>query len=98
MIVKLDLLRKHVDMSKIVAISDAYFIDRYGSGGYYVGFHIDVQLMDQPLKYERELEYHEQHDTSGYRKSPKYGKNGKTIAEINLQREIDKIIELWKEY
>ena len=46
---------KHIDLSKIVAIGDACFLDRMGRGGWYVGFSIDCQLLDHPLTYERRL-------------------------------------------
>ena len=41
---------KHIDLSKIISISDAY-IDRMGSEGWFVGFNIICQLRDEPLSY-----------------------------------------------
>lgn len=97
MIVKVDLLGKHVDFSKVVAISDARFVDRMGSGGYFVEFEIDIQLLDKPLKYSRSFDYYEM-DRMSDRLKPLYHSNGKTLAELNLQKQIDQIVELWKEY
>ena len=47
---------KHIDLSKIVSISDAYFIDHMGRGGWFVGFDIDFQLKDDLTKYIKEVE------------------------------------------
>lgn len=46
----------HIDLSKIISISDARYIDRMGYGGLYVGFEIIVQLRDEPIKYERKVD------------------------------------------
>lgn len=42
----------HIDLARIVEISDAMFINRMGSGGYFVGFYIHYQLKDEPVWYE----------------------------------------------
>ncbi len=39
----------HIDLSKLVGVSEAYFIDRMGWGGYFVGFDMQFQLMDNPI-------------------------------------------------
>jgi hypothetical protein len=41
----------HIDLSKIVAISQPKFVDMMGNGGYFACFTIDVQLMDKPLEF-----------------------------------------------
>jgi len=55
MIYKSETLKRHIDLSKILSISDAHFIDRMGEGGWFVGFEILFQLQDQPLKFMRGL-------------------------------------------
>jgi hypothetical protein len=47
---------KHIDLDKVVSISDARFINLMGSGGYFVGFEIYIQLLDKPIKYMREFD------------------------------------------
>lgn len=96
---------KHIDLSKVVSISDAHFIDRMGSGGFYVGFEIHCQLLDQPIKYERMFEYDEA-DYSGHRPTPVtiqgsyhqfYNANEEDILAVQrLQKQIDELIEQWK--
>jgi len=41
----------HIDLSKVVDISAPWFEDRMGRGGYYAGFDITFQLMDNPVSY-----------------------------------------------
>ena len=41
----------HIDLSHILSISDAYFVDRMGSGGYFVEFQIQFILRDSPIFY-----------------------------------------------
>lgn len=85
---------KHIDLSKVIAISDARFIDRMGHGGYFVGFEIDVQLRDEPIKYVRGFEYIE--ESEGLKIV--YGEDGNTpLAVERLQAQIDHLVEQWKE-
>jgi hypothetical protein len=42
---------RYVDLSRIVSITDAYFIDRTGSGGLYVGFDMIVDAIDHKPSY-----------------------------------------------
>jgi len=49
-IYKSELLKCYIDLSKILAISDAVIID-----GWYVGFQVLFQLQDKPLIYKRPL-------------------------------------------
>lgn len=97
---------KYVDLSKIVAISDAYFINRMGSGGYLVGFTIDCQLLEKPLLFEREFE----HDDYGYKNQIKMvdgsymesfhfvrGEGQEKIKAVaRLQKEIDELVIQWR--
>lgn len=102
---------KHIDLSKVISISDAYFIDRMGSGGYYVGFDIQAQLLDNPIRYEREFEHCESGRDCDHRPYPlrmdgrqvpaSHYHNSKTdediMAVIRLQEQVDELIEQWKE-
>jgi hypothetical protein len=94
---------KHIDLTKIVAVSDAYFIDRMGHGGWFVGFDIDVQLLDKPIKYTRPLTdgeyfYEFKADRSGRGHVLLYSKDEKTpVCVENLQKQIDGLIQQWKE-
>jgi hypothetical protein len=86
---------KHIDLSKLIAISDAQLIDHMGHGGWLVGFTIDVQLRDEPIKYQRQLDYDE------YKFNGKheiiYGEDGETpLAVERLQTQIEELIEQWK--
>lgn len=101
---------KHIDLSKVVSISDAYFIDRMGSGGYYVGFDIEVQLMENPIHYRREFKWDEK-DYEGSKPKVKLvnGKledaftffsdkfNTRILAVNRLQKQVDELIEQWKQ-
>lgn len=85
----------HLDLSKVVAISDAQFIDRMGFGGWFVGFKIHIQLMDKPIEYERKFDY----DEYSFNKSHEvvYGKDGITpLAVERLQSQINELITQWK--
>lgn len=92
---------KHIDLSKIVAISDAEFIDRMGNGGYYVGFKIHIQLMDKPIEYMRKITYQEEEQDFGkWPDRKRYCESDfihrKPIAVVNLQRQVDELIRQWK--
>jgi len=50
----------HIDLSKIIEISDAYYIDQMGHGGLSVGFKIIVQLRDKPIYFSRDLDSDEE--------------------------------------
>jgi hypothetical protein len=82
---------KHIDLSKVIAISDAQLMDR----SWIVGFTIDVQLRDEPIKYQRQLDYDE------YKFNGKheiiYSEDMKTpLAVGRLQAQINELIEQWK--
>ena len=101
----------HIDLSKLVSISNAQFIDRMGSGGYYVGFHMDFQLLDRPLVKEFELTVEEnpwiEEGNNAYSllltdgtvhndKHPPADES--TIQAVaNLQMKIDALIKVWDE-
>jgi hypothetical protein len=96
---------RHIDLSKVVSISDAYFIDNMGSGGFYVGFEIHCQLLDSPIKYERKFEYDEE-DFSGHRPKPVTTsissdlyfliEDKDILAVQRLQKQINELVEQWK--
>lgn len=102
-------MRKHIDLDKIVTISDAYFIDNMGHGGWFVGFHMEAQLMDEPIRFMRELEDETEVTfgmSVGHRaklvdgkatKEPQFVKNPLDILAVaNLQHDIDGLIQEWK--
>jgi hypothetical protein len=72
---------RHIDLSKIVAISDAYIVPSTGHGATYIYFEIHIQLLDAPIKYHRTL-------------WPRI-KPDEEELEI-LQAEIDDLVEQWK--
>ena len=100
----------YIDLSKLVSISNAYFIDRMGSGGYYVGFHMDFQLMDRSLVKEFKLTTKEspwlKNGNSAYSllltdgtidDNPHPPVDESTIQAVaNLQKQIDAIIKVWR--
>jgi hypothetical protein len=86
---------KHIDLSKLVSISDAYFIDRMGYGGWFVGFDMHFQLMDNPILFERELV--EDKEYTFHDKHQLIQEGGQPIAVVNMQKQIDEIIKAWKE-
>lgn len=92
---------KHIDLSKVVSISDAEFFDRMGFGGYFVGFEMEVQLLDKPIKYERKLTYEERQQYEENHKKLPYGLQVSTSQSIlavrNLQKQINELIQQWKE-
>lgn len=87
---------KHVDLSKVVAISDAYFIDRMGFGGYYVGFDIYVQLLNEPIHFERELEREKEYKYTEEGFKIVRTNDGEILAVKRLQEQIDELVEQWK--
>lgn len=90
---------EHIDLDKVVLISDAYFIDRMGSGGWYVGFHIIFQLMDDPVRYTREFAFDEYKFTNEKGHELIYADNSPEILAVHrYQKQIDKVIKMWKEY
>jgi hypothetical protein len=99
---------KHIDLSKVIAISDAYFIDRMGRGGYYVGFDITCQLLEKPIsctidictgecvRFDEELNHHTLL-INGEFKLLRDINNKKDIQAVkNLQAKVDEIITAWK--
>ena len=86
---------RYIDLDKIVSIQDAQFIDRMGSGGWYVGFGIKCQLCENDIWYERELEFSEEHFNGDY--VLVYNDNKEILAVANLQKQINEVIKMWKE-
>lgn len=75
---------KHIDLSKLISIDDAYYIDKLGAGGYSVGFDMHFQLLESPMHFRRYI------NNSIEKKD--------IIAVANLQKQIDEIIQAWKNY
>lgn len=89
----------HIDLTKIVSVSDAYFMDRMGSGGYYWGFDVHCQLLDRPIH----LEYDSDELNVEVHTIQANGKPLTMLPEIAalsgiavLQPQIEEFIELWK--
>jgi hypothetical protein len=111
-IVHSGLLRRHIDLDAIVSVSDAYFMDHMGSGGWFVGFEIHFQLLDKPIKYVRGFRDDEQHYEMGEKTSGAFyltftdgtkdrahskANEGKTILAVHrLQQEVNELVKLWK--
>lgn len=90
---------RYIDLEHLVSISDAKFIDRMGSGGFYVGFEINLLMIDQPIVYERKFEYDETDRHSSHRQKPVMAPySNRTLAEIRLQAQVDDLVKQWKEY
>lgn len=87
---------KYIDMSKVVSIDEAKFIDKRGHGGYYVGFSIQCQLLESPIEYMCTLPYGEQkiaeEGTRGF------GYKGHDLNSLKLLKyRIHELVELWIE-
>lgn len=99
----------HIDLARILEVSDAVFIDRRGSGGYYVGFYIQYQLRDEPIWYEFPWEwYSSDHRPEMNKEGLPFYPSGLKYASIDheercrihmvkwLQDQVNVIIEEWK--
>lgn len=84
----------HIDLDKIVSITDAYFVDRMGFGGYFAEFRVEVQLLDKPITFTRKINA----DHSGNRPKPIYDEHENIAGVVEWQKEADKLIKLWMEY
>lgn len=72
----------HIDLTHVRRVGEAYFDDRMGSGGWFVGFVLDVALLDGPLVFEWKVEPpREWYDA---RRSPD------RMASDRIQREVEK--------
>ena len=103
------LMSMHIDLESITAIGDAHFIDRMGSGGYYVGFEIHLKLHDKPLSYCRAVNndemrwnrsqgHHEVALIDGtWTPNPDQHSQKAVAAVANLQHQIDKLVEIWRD-
>lgn len=98
--------KKHIDLDHIVAISDAYLT--YVSWGLgsepAVEFTIEFALRDEPMKHARILTHEEfvnkmfTMEDGSYVDAPysEQFKGMRTLAEVNLQTQIDELIFEWK--
>ena len=96
----------HIDLSKILMISPAYFEDHMGHGGYFVSFDIHFQLLDKPLKFSRSLLNDEYERIESYGRSnhfvklidgavvePNYYTNGQQMLCVSrMQKHVDEIV------
>lgn len=80
---------KHIDLSKLVSIDNVYFTNRMSAGGYFVGFDMYFQLLDNPIYFRRHLNEFE------YR----YIKNEKCfLGDEPYRSEICMVDGSWKSY
>lgn len=90
---------RHIDLSKIVEVTPAYFDDRMGSGGWFVGFTMLFQLRDIRATYEYDVEQFITLPGNWTDHTYEYDWVDKNVAEpavAALQKHIDEIIEAWK--
>jgi len=82
-----------------------------GYGGYFVGFDMHFQLMDNPIIYKRRLEENECKLHPSENGKPYFWeltltdgtyirgiRNKNLLCLVNLQKQIDEIVKVWKEY
>lgn len=97
--------KKHIDLDHIVAISDAYItsVPWCLSTHPAVEFTIEFALRDEPMRHTRLLTYEEYKDgkfvmVDGTLDDSYYYRDDRapTLAEANLQAQIDELIFEWK--
>lgn len=97
--------KKHIDLDHIVAVSDAYmtYIPWIGHSRPAVEFSIEFALRDEPMRHTRMLTLEEykddkfvMEDGSLVENLPYPPSNARTLAEVNLQAQIDELIFDWK--
>lgn len=98
--------KKHIDLDHIVAISDAYltYVPWIGGSMPAVEFTIEFALKDTPLKHTRLLTNEEfksgmfTMEDGSLVDAPhsEEFKDRSTLAEVNLQAQIDELIFDWK--
>jgi hypothetical protein len=103
---------KHIDLDKIVAISDAYY---YKINSHFVGFDIECQLLEKTIHYETCMDL--TNDAKWFSDKDPYGTHIKLDGDIwihednlrtsdyknisaikQLQKKIDEIVKVWKYY
>lgn len=104
---RIPFLGTHINLAAIQSVSDAQFIDRMGSGGWFVGFSITMELVDQPLVFEWEAAElggvrfvqtvgHQVQFVSGDWGRPDQRPAAELVPVRNLQRQIDEqLIPSW---
>lgn len=93
----------HIDLSKIVSISDAYFINNLGDTNYYfkgafkAGFDIHIQLLDKPIHYE--IDFIDREFSDEYIPPlPKHWYGSDSLIGVErLQKQVDELIQQWKD-
>lgn len=84
---------QHIDLDKIVSISDARLIEPDGWAAS-VSFGIIVQLRDKSLSYSYRIGDYISETKSNYMTDEAVN----CVAKENLQKDIDELILVWKEY
>lgn len=99
-----------IDLDHVLAIGDAAFINRMGSGGWFVGFHLIMAFRDRPLLFERQMIYNDEHrfiHEKGYHvaklvdgtetDSPgSLDDQRQLVAVAALQKEVDELVRIWR--
>jgi len=100
---------QYIDLNHILMISDAYFIDRMGNGGWFRGFSIQFMFMDKPRDFvfdvdrEKYVRFKDEHqllikgEWIGARNLHLYDAN-QSDAVKDLQVKVDEVIRVWKEF
>ena len=100
-----------VDLGKIAAVYPATFVDHMGHGGWFVSYHIDIQLREAPIVFTRRLSDDEvrfvylqdsksrggQHEAATTEGNWHHSPSmaADILAVHNLQREVDQLIAAW---
>lgn len=97
----------HIDLDAIIAVHPARFVDRMGSGGYFVQFAIDLRLRDKPLVWITEFEHGSDYvhkdtsyvvDTSGNLRRPHEVPEEEIRAVKRVQDQLNVLIVAWEEW
>lgn len=98
----------YIDLDKLIHVSEAYFIDRMGFGGWYVGFKMEFQLRETAIEFIRELNESEfQYDDEKGRHLLKLTNNElavwvddykEVLAVSNMQKIVNTLVFNWQVY
>lgn len=84
---------EHIDLSHILSISDALFVDKMGCGGLYIEFSIEFILRDKPIIYSFDTQKNLHMEFTQYP-----SKEFKLQALKLVQDNLDVLIASWKDY
>lgn len=100
---------RHIDLDKIITISDALFIDKMGSGGFFILVTIEAQLRDQPLEFwlpcstvwKHDADFAEQQAMNDRQflhdgPFPRRLPDGRIKSQVEVQEKVDALVTSWK--